>query len=296
MSQLNRLAEPFDARLIEQKGGHDYVSHSSVTERALATVGPYSIEQVQLVAEPDGKVSGALVTICCEVDGRTVRITEAGESENPTSKTNGAKAKDAISDAVKRCWMRLGLGLHLWSGKAYVLNQVLDRDTGFKTPPEPPEPVVPTVVTPEPGEAAETPVEAQARPNTGANPVWMAWRKADDAVLWAGDQTAADGMLFSHHNHAQASFSKAKDEYSNSLTDAEKPKADDSHEAKWKHARALFKYFFERTEAKKQGEKLVLPTAGSQRIFEDIDEGDAVPFEQLGKGDYQNVPPGPQGT
>ncbi len=159
---------------------------------------------------------------------------------------------------------------------------MLERNETAKDPPLQPEsPPKPAQPTGRPKTAAE-PVEAQARPDTTANAVWMAWRKADDPVLWAIDQTDAEGAaLFNHHVHAQASFSKAKDEYSNSLTDAEKPKADDSHEAKWVHARALFKYFFERTEAKKQGETLVLPTAGSQRIFEPFAADEAIDAKEL---------------
>jgi hypothetical protein len=128
MSQLKQLAEPFDPRLIEQKQGMDYVSHGPVTERVLATLGPYSQKVEQLIFTPDGKVDGALVTVTVEIDGRTVSVTEAGEGDNPRAKTNGALAKDAISDGVKRCWMRLGLGLHLWSGKHYVLDRVLERN------------------------------------------------------------------------------------------------------------------------------------------------------------------------
>ena len=131
MSQLKQLAKPFHDSLIEQKPGQgdlSYVNHASVTERVLATLGPYSLKVEQLIFTPDGKVDGALVTVTVEIDGHTVSVTEAGEGDNPRAKTNGALAKDAISDAVKRCWMRLGLGLHLWSGKHYVLDRVLERN------------------------------------------------------------------------------------------------------------------------------------------------------------------------
>jgi hypothetical protein len=158
MSQLRQLAEPFPESLIERKpgqGGGDYVTHSTVIEKALSIVGAYSISHVELirgyapevVTSPndekkrkvypaqDNVVVGALVTITCEVDGRMVSITEAGDVENPLMKaTDGARAKDAISDAVKRCWMRLGLGLHLWSQENYVLHKVLERNEKAKEP------------------------------------------------------------------------------------------------------------------------------------------------------------------
>ena len=146
MSQLKELAKPFSNKLVQSKPGRaggDYVSHSTVTERALSVVGAYSIEDVQLIRghaveestknktypAEDNVVVGALITLRCNVDGREVRITEAGDVENPLQKGNdGARAKDAISDAVKRCWMRLGLGLHLWSQEDYFLHAVLERD------------------------------------------------------------------------------------------------------------------------------------------------------------------------
>lgn len=39
MSQLKNLPKPFDARLVEKKGGHDYVAHRTGTERAPTTDG-----------------------------------------------------------------------------------------------------------------------------------------------------------------------------------------------------------------------------------------------------------------
>ena len=51
-----------------------------------------------------------------EIDGKTVSVEEVGDVEKPSNwKTNGARMKDAVSDAVKRCAMALGVGLHLWS-------------------------------------------------------------------------------------------------------------------------------------------------------------------------------------
>lgn len=143
MKQLRELSKPFAAKLIEKKPGGtggDYVSHSTVTERALSILGGYSIEDVELIKEADGMVTGALVQIACEIDGNRVRMIEAGDVENPTRhKTNGARAKDAMSDAVKRCWMRLGLGLHLWSQENYFLHAYLTREYPDEVPAVQPE-------------------------------------------------------------------------------------------------------------------------------------------------------------
>lgn len=130
MSQLQQLAGPFPAHLVKPapKGKFgDYVSHSTVTERALSIVGPFSQEVVEVVRE-GGMVTGCILRITCEVDGRTVSVDEAGDVENPElKKTDGARLKDAVSDAHKRCWMRLGLGLHLWSQGDYFLDKQLAK-------------------------------------------------------------------------------------------------------------------------------------------------------------------------
>ena len=62
------------------------------------------------------------------IDGQRVTIQEAGDCEQPDNwKTQGGRLKDAISDGVKRCSMRVGLGLHLWSQDDYFLEQQLAK-------------------------------------------------------------------------------------------------------------------------------------------------------------------------
>ena len=58
------------------------------------------------------------------------QITNA--QQNPTNwRTDGARLKDAVSDAIKRCAMAIGVGLHLWSqfeGKSeYFLDKQLEK-------------------------------------------------------------------------------------------------------------------------------------------------------------------------
>jgi hypothetical protein len=127
MTQLQQLAEPFPKHLVKDppKGKHGkYVPHSAVTERLLAVVGPFATGIAKVIY--DGEiVTGCILEIAVEIDGRTVTVQEAGEASNPQSKTNGARLKDATSDAIKRCAMRLGLGLHLWSQGDYFLHDEL---------------------------------------------------------------------------------------------------------------------------------------------------------------------------
>ena len=67
-----------------------------------------------------------------EIDGQIVTVEEAGECEQPFNwRTDGARMKDAVSDAVKRCAMAFGVGLHLWAqfeGKSeYFLDKQLEK-------------------------------------------------------------------------------------------------------------------------------------------------------------------------
>lgn len=129
MSDLARLARPFPPNLVKQppkgKYGH-YVSHDVVNQKLLAIVGPFTFGIREIVRGPDGRVEGCLAELTATVDGRQVTITEVGDCENPDNwKTEGARLKDASSDALKRCAMRLGCGLHLWSGQDYFLDQQL---------------------------------------------------------------------------------------------------------------------------------------------------------------------------
>jgi hypothetical protein len=128
VSQLAALAKPFAPGLVETKqgkGNPSYVAHDIVTQRLLAVVGPFDFRVDQLITDADGTVSGVLATLTCTVDDRTVSVTEVGCGDNPTSKTNGEKAKDATSDAIKRCAMRMGVALNLWAGTRYFLHDTL---------------------------------------------------------------------------------------------------------------------------------------------------------------------------
>jgi|TARA_R110002051_G_scaffold247488_1_gene307041 hypothetical protein len=131
MSQLLKLSKPFHRKFIEQKGGSfkaEYVSHSTVTEFLLGILGTYSFEHVCWI-QGDTGLEGGIFRLTAEVDGKKVVIEEAGSVERPTP-IAGEKAKDIASDAIKRCAMRLGLGLHLWSQESYVLHQILSKKEG----------------------------------------------------------------------------------------------------------------------------------------------------------------------
>lgn len=129
MSQLAKLTEPFHQRFVRQKGGSfraDYVPHSTVTEFLLGIVGPYTFEHVCWLHNCQGELEGGIFRLTVEIDGKTVSIEEAGAIERPVDNM-GERAKDIASDAIKRCSMRIGLGLHLWSQESYILHSVLAK-------------------------------------------------------------------------------------------------------------------------------------------------------------------------
>jgi hypothetical protein len=131
MSQIAELAKPFTGKYVKTKPGGfaaSYVEHGDITQRLLQVVGPFDFRIVDLIRNPNGEVEGCLAELTCEVDGQRVTVVEVGDVENPGNKNNGARAKDAASDAIKRCAMRLGLGLHLWTGDHYFLDRVLEQE------------------------------------------------------------------------------------------------------------------------------------------------------------------------
>ena len=141
---------PFPKHLIHENpsGGGQYVKHSVIVQRLLDLFDWYDFELVQVVrgvvdaipANPNGKserakrgapaledaVVGAVCRLTVVVDGVTHRVEEVGDCEQPHNwPHDGARLKDAMSDAIKRCAARFGIGLHLWAqGEAYLYERL----------------------------------------------------------------------------------------------------------------------------------------------------------------------------
>lgn len=143
MKQLYELSRIFPEEFVHPapagKFG-DYIQHSVIRQRLLSVVGPYSQEVKQVFKEvlkdKQGQqvevVTGVVLALTLEIDGQIVTVEEAGECEQPFNwRTDGARMKDAVSDAVKRCAMAFGVGLHLWAqfeGKSeYFLDKQLEK-------------------------------------------------------------------------------------------------------------------------------------------------------------------------
>ena len=132
MSDLLKLSKPFPEALVKPapKGKFgSYVAHSAITERLLSIVGPFDMRICETFYGGDGKVEGIVLEMTFMIDGQRVTVQEIGDCEQPSNwKTQGARLKDAVSDGVKRCAMRIGLGLHLWSQGDYYLETQLTKD------------------------------------------------------------------------------------------------------------------------------------------------------------------------
>ena len=129
MTQLAEIARVFPASLIKSKPGKfaaSYVEHSVISQRLLEVVGPHDFAVDRIITNADGTLVGCTATLTVEVDGRRVSITEVGDVEHPSG-NNASNLKNASSDALKRCSMRLGCGLHLWSGENFYLDRALAK-------------------------------------------------------------------------------------------------------------------------------------------------------------------------
>jgi hypothetical protein len=150
MSDLQELCRPFPSKYVHKNpsGGGDYVKHHVVNQRLLSIVGPFNFDLVQIIRgmvlgkapNPNGTserakrgtpdlpdaIVGAICRIRCTIDGQPVSVDEVGDCEEPNNwPHDGARLKDAMSDALKRCSMRFGLGLHLWSQEEFFLYDLL---------------------------------------------------------------------------------------------------------------------------------------------------------------------------
>lgn len=156
LRDLTKLCHPFPSSMVQTNpsGGGSYVSHSEVEQRLLEVLGPVNTSVDQIIRgrvegkapNPSGSsarakagtpaledaVVGVVLTMSAYVDELHVSVTEAGDCEAPHNwPHDGARLKDAMSDAYKRCAMRLGVGLHLWSQQHFYLGaKLLKQDQG----------------------------------------------------------------------------------------------------------------------------------------------------------------------
>lgn len=145
MSQLRDLARPIPAKYVGKSDkGMDAADHTVITQLLHLRVPGWSFEITEVLRSevPDKKgqnntwpggmfVTGCIGRLTCTLDGQRVVIEEAGGVELAGMKDgDGERLKHATSDALKRCAMRLGLGLHIWAQGSYFLDRALDKLEG----------------------------------------------------------------------------------------------------------------------------------------------------------------------
>lgn len=160
MDQLRAIATPILNKYVHSNpsGGGSYVAHPVIVQKILMDLGPYDWELVTVIRgdvqgrAPDPTASsnraragtpdlhdaivGAVCRLTVTIDGRPTRIEEVGDCESPHNwPHDGARLKDAMSDALKRAAMRCGVGLSIWAknGDEYFLDAVLNRRADDKT-------------------------------------------------------------------------------------------------------------------------------------------------------------------
>lgn len=188
-STLRKLATRIPDKYIGQNHAKkDAADHTVITQLLLLHVGPYSFEVVrELYSIPkkgdEPVLNGIVGRLTCTVDGKEVRIEEAGGVENPGNQDgDGERLKLACSDAIKRCAMRLGLGLHIWAQGHYFLDRYLAKreedaegsaaqDLPDPDPGNPPqEDVQPAQRGGVPGETSEADDQRDTAPTEGEDP------------------------------------------------------------------------------------------------------------------------------
>ena len=151
-TDLQRLVKPFPAKYVRSNpsGGGSYVSHELVEQRLLQVVGIPTTRLVEVIRgvvpakapNPNGSsarakagspelpnaVVGVVLSMEAVVDGELVHVEEVGDCEDPHNwPHDGARMKDAFSDAYKRAAMRMGVALHVWAQQDFVIADVLAR-------------------------------------------------------------------------------------------------------------------------------------------------------------------------
>lgn len=142
MSQLRKLATPIpDHYITKSDRGMDAADHTVITQLLHLYVPGWSFQIVEVLRSevptkttskgewPGGVyVTGCIGRLTVTLDGEVVIIDEAGGVELAGMKDgDGERLKHAASDALKRCAMRLGLGLHIWAQQSYFLDRALDK-------------------------------------------------------------------------------------------------------------------------------------------------------------------------
>jgi len=128
-------------------GSIDYVEHTQVTQKLIALIPDVQMKLeshiYDKVEDENGVrrkfLTGVVYTISGTIDGEFRTVTEAGMCDKPffaegnrKVSNNGERLKECISDAIKRCAMRLGVGIELYDTQSWLSSFL----SGSKTVPK----------------------------------------------------------------------------------------------------------------------------------------------------------------
>lgn len=129
-----------------KKDGIDYVDHTQVTQRLIALIPDVQLKAGSFIYDDyedlEGRrrkiLTGVEYTVEGTIDGHFRSVTEVGMCDKPFEfaprqdgsvpkvSNNGERAKECISDAIKRCGMRLGIGIELYDSSAWLSSYLED--------------------------------------------------------------------------------------------------------------------------------------------------------------------------
>ena len=117
---IKKLTKNFPKDVVKQapKGKFgSYVPHHIYTQRLVDVVGgQYNFLIKEIIRDKDNAVVGAICRL--EIEGLGV-VEEIGDVDTHAISRNITESevlKLAVSDGIKRCCMRFGIGLELWTG------------------------------------------------------------------------------------------------------------------------------------------------------------------------------------
>lgn len=151
--QMYEMVLPINPKYIKPPapGKHGrYIPHWVISQAIMLAVGHYDFEIRDIMygfvpahqehPELPNAVVGVMARMTVEVDGRRVSVDEVGSCDAAGFEHNDAeRLKKATSDALKRCAMRLGVGLQMWckTPAEFFLPRVMHERATVEGSPDP---------------------------------------------------------------------------------------------------------------------------------------------------------------
>ena len=134
-----QISKPWNKTFVKKVnkgfGDIDYVEHTQVTQKLIALIPDLDITTSDIVYDKIEDVNGVSrsfvtgikVTLTGTVDGKLITREDYGMCDKPffhdnpnKVHNNGQRAKECVSDAIKRCAMRFGVGIELYDTDAWL--------------------------------------------------------------------------------------------------------------------------------------------------------------------------------